>query len=295
MGKQHNEQFNEPEELNDTINVNHEEIIDPIMAGKTVNRGYSSVQTDPNILNGPLGEIPEPIILPPNFDEPEDNKQFQDADQDLTVDSPKKSKDEDDDDDFGFELNGETAVYLLDFLYKLFKEQYKIGTKTLEKYELDPETFKYRIEIENERMTVGQFAEQLNAAIDEINISAKDKNQIKKIITLISKKHDIKMSPEAQLAIVILKIGFETHIQLKMITVAFLEKITVMQPEYRAAHAEEAPTPDQAVNDMQKVHPTEDNATYVVRMRKKRGPYRKKNKEAVVEIPKKQFTEPGEK
>jgi hypothetical protein len=290
-----NNQFNEPNEMNDTIDVNHEEIIDPIMAGKTVDRGYSGATVDPNVINGPLGEIPEPIIIPPNFDDPIDDAQFQDVDQDLTVDKPKKPKEEDDDDDFGFELNGETAVYLLDFLYKLFKEQYKIGTKTLEKYELDPETFKYRIEIDGERMTVGQFSEQVNAAIDEINISAKDKNQIKKIVTILSKKHDIKMSAEAQLLVVLGKIGFETHLQLKMFQAAFLEKLTVMQPEYRSAQAEEAPTPDEAVNNMQKVYPTEDdNTTYVRVQRKKRGPYRKKNKD--IEIAKvAQFKEPGEK
>jgi hypothetical protein len=293
MGKQNN-QFNEPEEVNDIINVSHEEILDPIMAAKTVDRGHSGANVDPNIINGPLGEIPEPIIIPPNFDEPIDATQFQDADQDLTVDKPKKSKEEDDDDDFGFELNGETAVYLLDFLYKLFKEQYKIGAKTLEKYELDPETFKYRIEIEGERMTVGQFSEQVNAAIDEINISAKDKNQIKKIVTILSKKHDIKMSPEAQLLVVLGKIGFETHLQLKMFQAAFLEKLTVMQPEYRVAHAEEAPTPDEAINNMQNAHPTDDGTTYVRVQRKKRGPYRKKNKD--IEIAKvAQFNEPGEK
>jgi hypothetical protein len=172
-----------------------------------------------------------------------------------------------------------------------------VGVKTLEKYELDPETFKNKIEIEQQIMTVGQFADQLNAAIDEVQISAKDKKQIRKVVEIISKKHDIKMPPEVQLLVIMGKIGIETHIKLVGVQVAFMDRIMEMQPAFRMANASHIPNPEDVPthlhNSGQGQRPSGKGTG------KPRGPYRKKNKQAVsVEnqgTEKPQFREPGEK
>lgn len=289
-------QLIEPEEANIiTQDVSHE-VIDPFLSGKTVERDYSKASQafDQGAI---VEDIPVPPITAPNFDDDdkpnEDNDVYDFSKQEDNSKSKKASSDNDDDeDDYGFELNGETAIYLVDFLYKLFKEQYKVKESLLEKYGLSPEIFQARITIESNRMTVGQFAENYNEAMDEIGISVKDKNQIKKIITIISKKHDVKMSPEAQLLVIVGKIGLETHLQLKSFQQDFIEKLTSMQQDFHIVP--EAPTPDQVNNVMgSDLHPTEN---YIPNSGRKRGPYRKKNKNIVLKENKEtNLSEPGEK
>jgi hypothetical protein len=247
----------EPEEKDPVTIDTKAEVIDPLNKAATVDRDYST-----GFQSNDVRPIAEPTIQSPSFDEPTPENDNNDVYDFSKSKSKKESDDEDDDDDFGFELNGETVVYLLDFLYGLFKSQYKITPELLERKGLEKDAFNYRIIVEDQRVTVGQFAEHLNEMMDGISISTKDKNQIKKIVTHLSKKHNVKLSDEAQLGVILAKIGFETHLQMVVIQSAMLEKIGSMTPEYRQATAPTAPTPDQA-NDIVAEVPTDDASDYV--------------------------------
>jgi hypothetical protein len=286
----------EPEEkTNITEDLGYAQIEDPLTEAPTVDREYSQgFKTNPG-----AAPIPEPTIQQPSFEEPTTTITDENGDAfdfDKKEKSSSNNNDDDDDDGFGFELNGDTAIYLLDFVYNLFKEQYKVSEKLLEKHGLDKETFNARIVVEGQRMTVSQFAEQVNAAMDEIGISTKDKNQIKKIIIHLSKKHDVKMTPEAQLLVVIGKIGFETHIQLKMLQAAVLERLVTMTPDYQAANAQEAPSVDEVMSKMAGEQ-MEEVKVEEVRRNKKTSKHKKtaKTESKTNNIDLAHYIEPGEK
>lgn len=291
----------EPGEIKDnTIDV-EAKVIDPVLEAKTVNREYSTgFKSAPN-----SAPIPEPDIQQPNFDEPSST-----VEDDTYTEEPsnrsntKAPNDDDDTDDFGFELNGETAIYIIDFLYNLLKNQYKITEETLEKYGLDKATFQARIIVDNINMTVAQYAESINEMMDsEVTISPKDKNAIKKIITRISKKHNVKMSDEAQLFVIGGKIYFETHLQLKALQAIVINQIVTATPGYAAqkqaeANAQEPVDPATVQQDI-KADKSKDNTITVEEVtrgkggRKKNGANNKASTNAIVTL--EAFVEPGEK
>jgi hypothetical protein len=209
-----------------------EEIIDPIIESPTVQRDYTQ----------PKGEyfqdIGEPKIESPDLsdDQVDEDQQVINDDEGFSGSSKSQSKnntiDSEDEDDDGFELNGETVVYIIDFLFKLFKEQYKISDALLEKYGLSPEIFVVKIRVQDVTMTVGDLADQYNAMMDEVNISTADKKMIKKLITTLSKKHNVKLPPEIQIFVVFGKVVLETHLNLAQTQKAFIEKISTLQPVY---------------------------------------------------------------
>jgi hypothetical protein len=251
----------------------YNEITDPLMTAPTVDRDYTrpapgnGANIDPN---NPLQDIPEPVIQPPNMDD--DSDRFEDADIDGDSDGdsgiydfetdenhkkgkPKKETDDDSDyEGFDFKMNGEAALYILDFIYKMFKDRYKITPEMFEKHGLDQAVMKMRLKDERGRLvSVGDLSDRINALMDEVEISNDDKKYLKKLIVNVTKKHDVKMSEEAQLLMIVGKIGFETHIQLKQLQMSVIEMITghtVLGSGVDDATKTKAPDPDQVADFM---------------------------------------------
>lgn len=218
-----------------TENVSHEDL-DPLLQSPTVDRAYSAGYGGDS---EDIEPIPEPDISAPNLDEVQsplddpygESEIFDSATSDggnspNGGSSSSKSDYNEPEDDFGFELNGETAMYLLEFAHTLFKNRYKIDDKTLENYGLDPAIYNVNVNDGNRLVPISKICDDINEMMDEVKISSSDKKQIKKIITEISKKHDVKMSIEAQLFILLSKVGFETHIQLKSLQMTVIERLS---------------------------------------------------------------------
>ncbi len=258
-------------------------IIDPIIESPTIQRDYTQAKGEY------YQDVEEPPITAPNLDdEQEQESTDEDFSSSSTAGSEKKSsKDDFDSDEYGFKLNGETAVYIVDFLYKLLKEQYKISDALLEKHGLSPQLFAQKIRLRDEVMTVGDLADRYNAMMDEeVNISADDRKMIKKIIVDISKENNIKIPPWVQLVLVFGKIGLETHLACMQAQNAFIETLRQLEPVYTGRAPDVSQVSDliggkkteDDITPTEDVKPGENKSRY-----KHRGQYMTKKRRAAME------------
>ncbi|MDD5013519.1 MAG: hypothetical protein PHW73_00270 [Atribacterota bacterium] len=293
MAKQNTANSNQQGEKTGTVieEVNAQEVksdniegrtIDPIIEAPTIQRDYTQAQGEyyqdvgePTISAPNLGDEPEADVTDDGFSNPSEQES-----------EKKSSKDDFDSDEYGFKLNGETAVYIVDFLYKLLKERYKISDALLEKHGLSPQLFAQKIRLRDEILTVGDLADRYNTMMDEeVNISADDRKMIKKIIIDISKENNIKIPPWVQLLLVFGKIGLETHLACMQAQMAFIETLRQLEPVYtgRAPDISQVSDLISGKNTDDDITPTEDVKPGENKGRKRRGQYMTKKRRSAME------------
>jgi hypothetical protein len=292
----------EPEEtITQTEEIDAEEVTagiqDPILSAETIDREYSRGSFGDKPEDGEI--IEEPIIQEPEFETKDDDLGSEEEILGGGGSGNKRNNSYYDEEDYSsrdtsdkdaFELNGDVGVYLLEFGYGLFKNAYKITPELLERKGIPQGFYTMNINTQHGKMKFSDFADTVNNEIDDIQIDSKDKKILKKAITAISEKRDIKMTPEAQLLTIVGKIGIETHIQCSALVgsvVDFLENAnmdnrppnnesTILDPDQ--VQSSMADNDVVEVEEVQEQINNEDNYARKKRKYNKSGKYSKKGK-----------------